>query len=150
MLRKKIKNDKKKGDYNTVVFAHRWFSCLETVHHCKTTDADVTIRMLIDAIVRETASDLTLLNGKCRSNGLEFFSFFFLFFLYNEQPAARLADPVCVMKLDLGFDATPMTGFHDVSTGSCHLPTPSAHHPSYTPLRMTEIDPHASDSKGAY
>jgi len=27
------------------------------------------------------------------------------------------------MMLDLGFDSTPMTGFHGASTGSYHLPT---------------------------
>jgi len=26
------------------------------------------------------------------------------------------------MRLDLGFDSTPMTGFHGASTGSYHLP----------------------------
>lgn len=75
-----------------------------------------------------TASDLTSPNGKRRSNGL---NFFLRVSDANGQPAARLADPVWVMRLDLGFDSTPMTGFHGASTGSYHLPaTPSAiiHH----------------------
>lgn len=51
------------------------------------------------------------------------FSLIFFFFYENYTQdrykcLLHILDPVWVMKLDLGFNSTPMTGFHGASTGS--------------------------------
>lgn len=94
-------------------------------------------------IIRSSASDLASLdlssNGKRKSNGLNFF----IPREWREWPTrcTSRADPVWVMRLDLGFDSTPMTGFHGASTGSYHLPaTMSAIHHNYAVESITEMD----------